>query len=242
MSSKKKTEKDVTSDSSDSIDEQVEQVEKLRDEIDTNNYALFVLIGFLILILGIFFGIGLYLQSSPTPHYVDIERYNDFVFYKDQAGGWEVEIYKEDQPYHISFFFSPSQVENISLDPLAYREFYLRDTIYIAIDPQLHEYDLMPSAASASVEIGKIVGQRYNLLNKNTPAALTRPYSNDSDVRIFNCSQITPTTGVVEFLYGNETQIDVDGGCIQIRANSTAEFRRAATRVAFQILGIMRDE
>jgi hypothetical protein len=104
-------------------------------------------------------------------------KYNNFAFVRQSPQGlWITRAYKQGQEYELSFYYGPKEVEFIPVQENLFKTIIDAKKIYLVQDESLLQDEVGPAkGAIASIEFGKIVGNRYNILNKQTASALSYP-------------------------------------------------------------------
>jgi hypothetical protein len=114
--------------------------------------------------------------------------YNNFVFVRQSQGQlWITRAYRQGQEYELSFYYGPKELEFIPVQPNVYKTIIDTKKVYLVQDESLLQDELGPAkSAIASIELGKIVGDKYNILNKKIVTALSYPVyatTTNSDLR-----------------------------------------------------------
>ncbi|RMF55553.1 hypothetical protein D6745_01780 [Candidatus Woesearchaeota archaeon] len=157
--------------------------------------------------------------------------YNGFAFVK-VGPFWYTRIVKGGQPYDIPFKYDPKSLDDISV--LVEPKDFNHSFIYLTMDP-----NLTSKTAIASIEVGRIIGNKYGIMNISTRAAITRPKEGISDdIPVVTCDDVTNETGVVLFGIGDITAVVAKNGCILVGGTDEEEIIRAADKLAYHILGI----
>ncbi len=166
-------------------------------------------------------------------------KYRGFDFYKNKDGSWRTEYWKEGQPYIIPFYHHPRELDSVVYED-GVEDKILRKPkrLFIAMPP-----DGGSKVVVAGVEISKITGFRYNLLNIPTRSALTEQSfsENSSDYPVVDCSSATNKTGVVRFKKGEFNKVYSRGHCVIVEYASVEEATKPADRLAYEMLGIMKE-
>jgi hypothetical protein len=225
-------------------------VRKTVSKIRTNSKILIILV---VLLCVLFFGfiISANMNSGPktlqqlyedTLAGKESDRnfmYNGHVFVHD-GFFWIVRVARG-QPgtasyaeYNIPFYNSPRQVEDVPYQEGSRNALLGKQIVYLTQDIG------SPAEVSlAAIEVGRIVGQRYGLLNLNTKAAITSNASEGSPT--ITCDDVSRNTGVVYFKISNTTQVYEQDGCLIVEGSSPDEIVRAADRLSYMLLDIMHD-
>lgn len=191
-----------------------------------------------------------YTEALTNKNTSDHYNYNGYAFIKID-NFWFTRIQRGEQPYDIPFYFDPNNLSDIKLEnnsirvlskmiakaPKAY------DTVFLSVQPNMSSM-----AAIAAIEIGRMVGNRYNLLNYSTKSALTAPLEGQEDFPVRNCSNAFNRTAVIEFQISDKTEITSAIGpnglldCIIIQGPNEKELIRAADKLSYVLLGIINPQ
>jgi hypothetical protein len=199
-----------------------------------------------LIFLGIFFGIRYtkeYMKNTNTDTHV---IYNNYEFNKYEDGKWYVTLAKNNQPYEIAFYYNPYEVENLTITNntmIQFKNFmdsHPGGRVYITMNP-----DESSKVVVASVELAKLLGQRYNIFNFDVKAAFTK----ESDIRnvsdtgypIITCANASKDHLIFWFAPANVTEVKVNSNCIAIKYADINESVRAADALAFRMLTITRE-
>ncbi len=173
----------------------------------------------------------------------EVREYNNFPF-KKQNNVWIVQAQKGDQPYQIQFHYPPWEVEDIISDPTAEntlisasRNNRENTTVFITMDPSLSS-----RAVIAGVEISKLTGSRFNILNLETHGALTeepkRKRANTNNP-IVTCENANENNIVILLKVTDNNIIHQEGDCIILEGKSAEDLIRVADKFAYKIMGVM---
>jgi len=109
--------------------------------------------------------------------------------------GTVTRIQVREQPYDIPFYYHPREIEDIVVrdhdaDTLLTARNRTVEQVFVSVDPDAGA----KVAAIAGVEIARLTGSKYGLLNLPTTGALTRPDNTTADYPILTCKDATPAT------------------------------------------------
>ena len=168
--------------------------------------------------------------------------YNNFEFVKKDDGFWYTMIQKGAQPYWVPFYYHPTELEDIPVEPgLRAKFFEIRDNggrIFITLDPDAENN----SVVVAGVEISRITGSRYDLLNVPTQSAFIKPPRNattDTGTPIVTCMNSNNQTMVIWITLSDLNVISSKNYCVVLEARTYGDMIRAADRLMYHLLGIM---
>ena len=219
-----------------------EKQEEKKDNDSGLKIVLYAVIG-IILIFAIAFAIrfilskdvetieDIYSKTLAGEESKDNYLYNGFAFVKI-GPFWYTRIVKGDQHFDIPFKYDPKSVEDIIV--LVEPEDFNFSFIFLTSDP-----DLTSRTAIASIEVGRIIGDKYDIMNIPIRAALTRSKEGVSEqIPVITCDDAGNGTGVVLFGLGDATGVVTKDDCILVAGTDEEEIIRAADKFAYRILGI----
>jgi hypothetical protein len=213
------------------LDGTVEGVDE--PEAKTSAWKVFVAVALILILIAGIASWSAYRRDTQR----DENQYHGFDFVEAAGGLWVTQIQVGDQPYNIPFYHHPRELEDILIDSTA-TDPLLRGApreVYISVDP-----DAGSKVVIAGVEIARITGSRYNLLNLNTKSALSRPADGGVDVPIVTCADASADRVVLLFQQGPENMISREGsGCVVLSYTDVDESVRVADLYAYMLLRIM---
>jgi len=169
-------------------------------------------------------------------------KYNSFEFIQQKDSFWYTKVQKGSQPYWIPFYYHPRELEDIPVETgLGSKFFDIRDnngSIYITLDPDSGNNTII----IAGVEIAKITGTRYDLLNVPTRSAFIKEPKNTSvetGTPIITCKDSNEKTLVIWLTLSNKNIAYSYGNCVILEAQSYNDLVRVADRLMYHLLGIM---
>jgi hypothetical protein len=177
-------------------------------------------------------------------HKINLEKnkYNNFEFAKGEDGFWYTVVQKGDQPYQIPFYYHPSELEDIPVEAYLRAKFFdMRDnngSIYITMDPDSANNTIV----IAGVEIARITGNRYGLLNVPTHSAFIKQPKNataDTGTPIVTCNNANNKTMVIWLTLSNKNIVYSYDYCVVLEAKNYRDMIRVADRLMYHLLGIM---
>lgn len=203
-----------------------EETEEVSDKKSTKNLMLIVII--IIGLLVLFFSIK-YLYHPETNE--ESYMYNQFKFTR-MSGLWFTEIQAADKVFRIPTRYSPRELEQISIEPNVYGKVIGSREIYLTVSNNLSSV-----AVLAAIEVGRIIGTRYGVLNIPSTGALTEWANDETPVK--TCKDAVNGTGIIWFKIGNKTAVYSDKNCVIVQGKDEWDIVKAADRLAFGLLGIM---
>jgi hypothetical protein len=163
------------------------------------------------------------------------DEFNGFEFAQAEGGLWVTRIEVGRQPYDIPFYYHPRETQDVIVDKTAVDPLLsgAPGEVYISVDP-----DANNRVVIAGVEIARITGSKYNLLNLNTKSALTKPVP-AYDIPVVTCKDATEDRVVIQFVEDRANVIYREGNCIQLHYANANDSIKVADRFAYMLLRIM---
>ena len=238
MAAKKTSKKKTTSQQAPDLDLDTTSQEPAQSK------AWIVVFGFVGIILVALALLYVYAQTTAVDH--SEYTYNGFEFRPTPSGEdtiWVTEVYIADQPYHIPFYYHPSMVEDV-----AFEEGLADDIVQAVLNPEIPSPErvyisLDPDAGSlpviGAVEISRIFGERYNMLNLRVQSALSREQEG-IDTLVMSCEDAQEGMLVIEFRQTGTNAVSLEGtNCVLVEYDEPRDSIRVADRFAYELLGIM---
>ena len=142
----------------------------------------------------------------------------------------------------MPFYYHPSELEDIPVDPNLREKFFsIRDnkgSIFITLDPDAENNSIV----IAGVEISRITGSRYDLLNVPTSSAFIKEPgtgSAETGTPIVTCAQADNNTMVIWITLSNTNIAYSYDNCVILEAETYEDMIRVADRTMYDLLGIM---
>lgn len=188
------------------------------------------------------------LGSVLIPKYLKQEefksnKYNNFEFYKTEDGYWMTVLQKGPQKYYVPFYYHPKELEDIPVETYLRAKFFeVRDnngSIFITLDPDSTDNKIV----IAGVEIARITGSRYDLLNVPTRSAFIKQPSTQSaetGTPIVTCKDANNQTLVIWLTMSDLNVISSKGYCVIVEGKTYDDLVRGADRLMYHLLGIMK--
>lgn len=212
--------------------------ESLTESKKPKTKQFLILIGIIIILFLAIIVIPQYLKKAEF----ESNKYNGFDFVEQDDGLWYTMVQKGVQPYWIPFYYHPKDLEDIPVDSNIKGKFFeMRDnngTIFITLDPDAGDNNVV----IAGVEISRITGSRYDLLNVPTRSAFIKPPSSGSaetETPIVTCADSNNKTLVVWLTLSHSNIAYSYDYCVRLEAKDYKEMIKVADRTMYQLLGIM---
>ena len=173
---------------------------------------------------------------------LDKYTYNNFQFIERDDGFWYTLVQKADQPYWIPFYYHPTELEDIPVEPgLRSKFFEIADNqgkIFITLDPDSESNKVV----IAGVEISRITGGKYGLLNVPTSSAFIKPpttSTTETGTPIVRCEHSNNQTMVIWIALSELNLAYSQNYCVILEAKTYEDMIRVADRTMYHLLGIM---
>ena len=231
MMAKKRTQEDTR--------EQIKQ--SLRDIHRGNRVLAVMAFGILILLAGLFFAAkqqqapitfeerhAAIIEGYETPHDY---MYNGFAFVYDGLV-WRTLINRVDgSQFRIATHYDPRSVENMPVDPGLRNIIVSKQRMNMTMDD-----NMTSKTVQALVEIGRILGNRYDIYNMPISAGMTTP---QDELPHVTCDNATLQQGVLYFHLGQENAVRKIGQCVHIIGTTEEDIIKSADRLLYILMGIM---
>jgi hypothetical protein len=205
-----------------------------------NLILLYSTVGIIVLILVSIILLSNISSFDKDDSYVEY-YYNGFLiqgFEYPDHWSWQtyIQIPELERSHLIEMRFPPDKVEDIFLDYTAVLDILNAESILMTTDP-----DLSSKAVIAMIEVGRIIGQRYDILNKPVTNGLTSfPSGMQSETPIIECSDASESVPVLYYKIGETTEVYKEGMCIIIQGKTDDEIIMAADKLGYSLMGIIR--
>jgi len=166
-------------------------------------------------------------------------NYNGYVIQKGTCPGstvlcWFAEFNVRGQPYVMTFYYHPSQVDNITVVPDTLKVTQLatvaNSTLYITVPN-----NVPGKVGVAAIEITRVLGKRYNLVNLNVKTAV---YGTGPDQ--ISCGNASGNTVVMSFEQGTIDAVFVRStNCIVVSATDAERAVAVADAYAYRLIGVI---
>ncbi len=206
--------------------------EQAQEEGPANAWKFFVALGIVVLAV---VGFSVY-QSYSAKRAAEHNRFNGFDFTPVEGGLWAVQVQEKGQPYVIPFYYHPRDTTDVVvhqgvLDPVLRNP----EQIFISVDP---DEGALPVVAG--VEISRLTGNKYNILNIPTRGALSRQPATHVEIPIVTCDDASNSTTVIQLVHDPTANAIVsDGNCVILFYKDANESVRVADRYAYMLLRII---
>ncbi|MFP4112662.1 MAG: hypothetical protein ACLFUO_06735 [Candidatus Woesearchaeota archaeon] len=227
----------------------------VRKQQKMSSRVLIYFLMLIIVILGGLFAIRMFLPEPDDGKYngFDCQEYGNFTYCR-------IAVQKQDvvdgelvlgplKEYDLQFRNPPWELEDIPVAGNVSQLVNISRTkfIYLAIPGNIANIELAKIGIGA-IEISRLLGDRYDIFNIESKSALITEtvedpgLYNDSDIPLVNCENATNSTAVMLFGYGDQSFVSKQGNCYIVAGKTADDVIRAADRLAYTVLGIMRKE
>jgi len=210
------------------------------DEVSRNTKIIIGTFLFLLIAFGIIFAITRLIpkkdDSILTSSNADYCLENGYCFVK-QGNMWYTQLQPVGQQkiYNLELRYDPKSVQDVAIDESAVKTVLSSQEVYLTVDPNMTGQTVI-----AMIELGRIIGTKYNLFNIPTAGALTS--SDEGNQTIITCNDATQNSTVLWFKTGSETKIYKNSNqyCMIIQGTTEEDIMRAADRFVYQLVGILK--
>ena len=201
------------------------------------NKKVYIIVFSIVLTLTIGFVIfKLLTPVDPISKNPNIEEYEGFTFVRLSDGLWYTQLSSPHtgELFNVPFRNSPSEVKDVLIDNKVPGAIVNSDLIYLTTDPNSSS-----SSVVAMLEIGRILGTTYKIMNIPTGSALTVWTGGNDDFPVVTCANATLSRRVVVFKESDKTLAYVNNNCIIFLGKDGDDLIRVADKVTFILLGII---
>ena len=187
---------------------------------------------FIIILVVIFISLLFYGRQSLEKEKTK-DDYNGFKFYFDaNQKAWFTQIQIGKVPYTIPFHFHPIELEDIVVEDNVENIILLNrpENIIIAVPP-----DSSSQIALAGIEISKLTGERFQVLNIPTRSAVNEPVEG---LPLATCDDANQKTVVISMKRSNKNLVSSKGRCIVLEFKVN-ESLRVADAFVYHLIKIM---
>ncbi len=135
--------------------------------------------------------------------------------------------------YDFAIRYSPKELEDITIQPGVQERILNSGFVYYTTDPKLSS-----KAVVAIIEVGRAIGDKYNIFNKPSKSGLTKEVE-ESNVTAITCQDATDNVVVMYFKLGEKTGVRSEGNCILVEGETEWDIIRSSDRLLYQLLNIM---
>ena len=211
------------------------------DEISKNTKIIMGTFLIILVAFGIIFTITRLIpkkdDSILTSSNADYCLENGYCFVK-QGNMWYTQLQPVGQQkiYNLELRYDPKSVQEVSMEESVVKTILSSQEVYLTVDPNMTGQTVI-----AMIELGRIIGTKYNLFNIPTAGALTS--SDEGNQTIITCDDATQNSTVLWFKTGEETKIykaTSNPYCVIVQGTTEEDIMRAADRFVYQLVGILK--
>lgn len=246
-SAKKKTKKSTKSSSKKGAKQATKDKSKKSEKKKEKSQWIY-LTGALVLIAVILFAGAIY-PTLKQEQQIEDNRYNEFDFIQEAGTGfWYLNAEIDNKPVSILFRHHPSEVDDIYvhsparkiINHLSRLVYNGEDALlYMAFNPNEDE-DILKGIAIASVELGRLLGERFEIYKIPTVGAITEETNSSLAAQVVSCEDVSPSQGVLIIRSGEVDAVHVPSpNCIILEVTSEENAIKVADRFAYDLLGVI---
>ena len=177
-----------------------------------------------------------FLSTSDLAYYQYSNGNDSFNVRKVMNGnyvGWQTEMYIKDFRYILEIYNDPASLEEIEVDRTAKNKILDDKWVFITWAP-------VPEFRQTTVfiynDLKKVIAEP-DIFNIPVAFAQTSEYKNYT---VVDCKDATEKASVILLKIGEPTSISTEGNCIILQGKDETEIMKAADRLLYLLLGVMR--
>jgi hypothetical protein len=207
-------------------------------ESDTTKSGKFIIIAIVVIVAII---VSAILISKYFFKDTNTIEYNNYVFERFEGNKWMTQQMIKGQLYNIPFYYNPTEVLDIPVDPnaiLKVRNFSANPngTLYITVDP----YE-SSKVVLAGVEYARILGTGYNIYNINVKSGLSQSVDIMTESPVITCDDQNENTFIIYQKVSDKNLVSIKDNCVIIESKNINESIRVADAYSFRLLNIIKD-
>lgn len=216
-------------------EESPEQVSDSGRNDKKKDRTLVAIVGIIIAALVSIFLIGSLMQEEgDTTQFM----YNDYLIMGKKNPGTEIWTWQTyikapgmNRSHLVEMRNRPSSVEDVPFQSDIKDLTYKAQGVKMTTDPELSS-----KAVLAMIEVGRIIGDRYQILNKPVQSGLT---STPNESQVISCTDTSEDRPVIYFRLGSPTSVYMKDGCIIVQGETDDDIIRAADKYAYVLMGVI---
>ncbi|MDI6737668.1 MAG: hypothetical protein QME12_04075 [Nanoarchaeota archaeon] len=177
-----------------------------------------------------------FLSKSDLAYYQYSNGEDSFNVRKVISGGyvgWRTEMYIKDFRYILELYNDPAQLEDVEVDRAAKNKILDDKRVFITWAPT---EDFRQTTVFIYQGLQKVIAEP-DIFNIPVSSAVTSEYKNYT---VMDCKDASAKASVIKLQLAEPTKIITEGNCIILQGKDEAEIMRAADRLIYLLLGIMR--
>lgn len=147
--------------------------------------------------------------------------------------GWQTEMYIKDFKYILELYNDPAKLEDVEVDRAAKNKILDDSKASITWPPT---EDFKQTTVFVYQDLKKVIAEP-DIFNIPVSFAQTSEYKNYT---VMDCKDATAKASVIKLQLGETTKVSTEGNCIVLQGKDEAEIMRAADRLIYLLLGVMR--
>lgn len=195
---------------------------------------LYISIAVVLVLIAGFIGALMYApDSADSP---DMFTYNGFRVTNVSGQYYTyIKMPEREQSHVIEMRESPNDAALVPMEKGIKQQILSAETLYLVTDP-----DEESRIVIGMVEVGKIVGGKYDILNIPTVVGLTEPVPNSTEERqVITCENSTQQAPVIYFRKGDSNMVYTEDSCIIVEGTTGDEVILASDKLGYVLLGII---
>jgi hypothetical protein len=212
-----------------------ENDDSITEESDnTLRNLIYIVLGIIFVVILFVIIARFYIEPQGPENY----EYDGYTFTK-VGSVWQTTAFRGEQQYDVLMYYGPRDIVDIPIQKGLYEYVLSREFIYLALnETALDTTGFAPQGALAGIEVGKVVGTKNNILNKQTSSALVGRF-NETDT--FSCDKVSADVGMIIFTISDTNQVYYRDGCVYVEGTNGENLIKAADRFMLQLVGIMME-
>ncbi|MFH1072859.1 MAG: hypothetical protein V1743_05510 [Nanoarchaeota archaeon] len=224
-----------------------EGLEKREKAEKKSNFYFFLSVGVITIVLVALILVYVYIGNLNK----EKDTYNNFKFVKNGMF-WETWVEWDGQLRTVPFYHHPRELVLIAVEPAIEEKllnFSLNGSVFITLDPNLNT-----TIVKAGVQIARITGDRYGILNLHTSSAMTNlpkdfqiPANRTGNFTgnitlpfpIITCADANESILVIWLNVGPDDRLFSEGNCIVVQGYNENEVLKVAELLDYKVLKIM---
>lgn len=162
--------------------------------------------------------------------------FNGFSFIKMSDNLWYTQVTKDNKLFTLPMRYGPLEIEEIPVEEGVTEKIVNSSYVYLTVAPDVSSQYVM-----AMVEIGKVLGTKYQIYNMDVKSAFTFSPENAIGAQqpIVTCDNATSSTRVVWFKKASPTIAYVEGDCVILQSDEDMGIVMLTDRIVYDLVNII---